>query len=116
MKIAIKRAYDEASANDGYRVLVDRLWPRGVKKETLSIDEWCKDIAPSSDLRTWFGHDPEKFDEFRARYLSELHDSDAPQELLKRAQDAKMMTLIYAARDPQINHARILQECLEKLQ
>lgn len=100
---------------DGYRVLVDRLWPRGVKKETLALDEWCKDIAPSTELRTWFAHDPAKFDEFRVRYQSALEASEAPQQLLARAKESNTLTLIYAARDPEINHAVILREYLDRL-
>ncbi len=83
LQITIKRAYDKASLEDGYRVLVDRLWPRGVKKEVLAIDEWRKDITPSTELRKWFGHQSEKFEEFRVRYEEELKGSYAPQQLLK---------------------------------
>jgi uncharacterized protein YeaO (DUF488 family) len=115
MKIVIKRAYDEADGADGYRVLVDRLWPRGVKKELLALDEWDKDVAPSGDLRVWFGHDPAKFDEFRAKYEEELKQSDAPQQLLQRAGKHDTLTLVYAAKDPQINHAVILQNYLKSL-
>lgn len=112
-KITIKRAYDEPGKDDGYRVLVDRLWPRGVKKEALAIDEWDKDIAPSPELRKWFGHDPTKFDEFRARYTTELESSDEPQKLLEKAGKHTVITLVYAAKDPEINHARVLQEYLQ---
>ena len=115
MQIVIKRAYELASETDGYRVLVDRLWPRGVKKEVLELDEWCKDIAPSTELRKWFGHDPVRFDEFRAWYMEELAASDTPQQLLERAASSSRLTLIYAAKDPMINHARVLQEYLEHL-
>ena len=115
MHITIKRAYELVSDTDGYRVLVDRLWPRGVKKEALQLEEWCKDVAPSTDLRKWFGHDPARFDEFRARYLEELTMSDAPQQLLERAAASTRLTLIYAAKDPMINHARVLREYLEHL-
>ncbi len=114
MKIATKRAYDEPTADDGYRVLVDRLWPRGVKKETLALDEWCKDVAPSSELRVWFDHDPAKFSEFRARYRTELIASEASIKLLERA-GKQTLTLVYAAKDPQINHAVVLQEYLKDL-
>lgn len=114
MKIAIKRAYDEPAAADGYRVLVDRLWPRGVKKELLGLDEWCKDVAPSAELRVWFGHEPARFKEFSARYLTELEQSTAPAELLKRAK-GDTLTLVYAARDPQVNHAVVLRDFLSHL-
>jgi uncharacterized protein YeaO (DUF488 family) len=115
MNIEIKRAYDHPAAADGYRVLVDRLWPRGVKKELLALDEWDKDIAPSSELREWFGHEPAKFDEFRARYESELAAGDAPAKLLDRAKGHDTLTLIYAAKDPQINHAVVLRGYLQSL-
>lgn len=113
MMIVIKRAYDQPTAGDGYRVLVDRLWPRGVRKESLALDEWCKDIAPSSELRKWFGHDSERLEEFRASYVAELDTSDVPHELLKRAEAHDKLTLIYAAKDPTVNHAVILQEYLD---
>lgn len=114
MKIVIKRAY-EASGNDGYRVLVDRLWPRGVKKELLALDEWCKDVAPSPALREWFAHDPAKFEEFSARYTDELEHATAAQELLSRADKYDTLTLVYAARDPKVNHALVLQRYLQRL-
>lgn len=114
MKIVIKRAYDEPSSSDGYRVLVDRLWPRGIKKESLLLDEWCKDVAPSTELRQWFGHDPARFDEFRQSYAAELAGSSAPEELLQRAAGHDKLTLVYAAKDPKINHALVLRDYLEK--
>ena len=115
MDIVIKRAYDEPDDNDGYRVLVDRLWPRGVKKELLAIDEWCKDVAPSTELRKWFNHSPERFAEFSARYTVELERSDAAQQLLQRANGERTLTLVYAAKDPRINHAAVLAEYLRAL-
>ena len=115
MEIVIKRVYEPAATGDGYRVLVDRLWPRGVAKASLVLDEWCKDIAPSPDLRTWFAHDPAKFDEFTFRYMDELKHSDAPQALLKRTGKNTRLTLVYAAKDPNINHARVLKDYLAKL-
>lgn len=116
MKIVIKRVYDEPSEADGYRALVDRLWPRGVKKETLALDEWCKDIAPSTELRKWFAHDPAKFEEFAARYISELEASEVPKALLARAKGSATLTLVYAAKDPKVNHATVLQDYLANLQ
>lgn len=116
MKIVIKRVYDEPSEADGYRVLVDRLWPRGVKKETLALDEWCKDIAPSTELRKWFAHDPAKFEEFAARYISELEASEVPKALLARAKGSATLTLVYAAKDPKVSHATVLQDYLANLQ
>lgn len=115
MNITIKRAYEVPDKTDGYRVLVDRLWPRGIKKEVLGLDEWCKDIAPSAGLRVWFGHDPAKFDEFRTRYLSELHGSDAAKQLLARVKDQDQLTLVYAAKDPVVNHAVVLRDYLATL-
>ena len=115
MKITIKRAYDEPAGSDGYRVLVDRLWPRGVRKETAALDEWDKDVAPSTELRQWFGHDPAKFDEFRARYEAELAGSDAPKKLLARVTDEDKLTLIYAAKDPACNHALVLRDYLASI-
>lgn len=115
MQIVIKRAYDPTEPSDGYRVLVDRLWPRGIKKEALHMDEWCKEVAPSTELREWFKHDPSKFKEFTARYEHELKHSQAASELLGRAmaQGAKRLTLIYAAHDTEHNHALVLQKYLE---
>jgi len=114
MDIRIKRAYDEPAAEDGYRVLVDRLWPRGLQKEVLALDEWCQDIAPSSNLRKWFGHDPAKFDEFRAKYVAELEGSGEAEKLMKRAADNDVLTLVYAAKDSQVNHAVVLKEYLQR--
>lgn len=110
MTITIKRAYDKPSPNDGYRVLVDRLWPRGVSREELAINEWCRDIAPSTELRKWFNHDPARFAEFTARYQDELAKSDAPQQLLVRTKGHGKLTLIYGTKDPKINHAAVLRE------
>jgi len=115
MEIRIKRAYDQADASDGYRVLVDRLWPRGIKKVDLAINEWCKDIAPSTELRKWFAHDPLKIAEFSARYIDELSASSAPQNVLNRAGKSPLLTLVYAANDPQVNHAVVLQKFIEHL-
>ena len=107
-----KRIYDEPSADDGYRVLVDRLWPRGVSKERAALDEWDKDIAPSSDLRTWFGHEPANFDEFRARYEDELKQNPAVAALLKRTEGKSVVTLLYGAKDRQDNQAVVLAAVL----
>lgn len=115
MKINIKRAYDESTPDDGYRALVDRLWPRGVKKELLKLDEWCKDIAPSTELREWFSHDPAKFSKFGAKYQTELKASDLPNELLKRAKGHKTLTLVYSAKDTEHNQAVVLKQYLEQL-
>ena len=102
---ALKRAYEEASPEDGSRFLVERLWPRGVKKDNLRIDGWLKDVAPSTALRRWFGHDPERFDEFRARYREELEPQRAKLDDLRRRARKGRVTLLYAARDRERNNA-----------
>lgn len=110
--ILIKRAYEKAEKKDGRRVLVDRLWPRGVSKEELKLDAWEKDIAPSSKLRTWFGHKPERWEEFRRRYTTELQGKKA--QLRALATSATTLTLVYGAKDVAHTHARVLKEMLEK--
>jgi len=114
MDIRLKRAYDEAAVSDGYRVLIDRLWPRGVAKTDAEIDEWAKELAPTTELRQWFGHDPERFDEFRQRYTAELatHD-DKLRELRRRARKGRL-TLVYGARDEEHNDAVVLAELLRR--
>ena len=113
--ILVKRAYERASAGDGYRILVDRLWPRGVTKERAALDEWLKDIAPSPALRTWWGHDPERMNEFAARYDVELDENAAAvQHLLDVARVRDVVTLVYAAHDPIINHAVVLQRFIQE--
>ena len=114
MDIRLKRAYEPASADDGYRVLVDRLWPRGVSKQQARLDEWEKELAPSSELREWFGHEPGRFAEFRRRYIDELR-ANAPRlkELRQRAR-AGTLTLVYSAHDPEHNDAVVLAEVLRR--
>lgn len=113
-KIKTKRIYEDYSDEDGYRVLVDRLWPRGVSKEKAKLDEWLKDIAPSTELRKWFDHDPDKFEEFQTRYKIELSSKDeAVNHLLKKVAQ-QPITLLYAAKDEQHNHAVVLQEFLRE--
>lgn len=112
--IEVKRAYEPASPDDGLRVLADRLWPRGVSKSDAAIDIHAKQLAPSPDLRRWFGHDPERFEEFRQRYLEELEArDDAARELLRNGQ-AGRITLLYAARDTEHNHAVVLRDYLRE--
>jgi uncharacterized protein YeaO (DUF488 family) len=114
MEIEIKRVYDEPSKKDGVRIFVDRLWPRGVKKEDLVMDAWIKDIAPSPELRKWFGHDPARFKAFEKKYDEELKSTQPlwmPQ--IEKYADKKM-TLLYAAKDPDINHALCLKSYLMK--
>ncbi len=108
----IKRIYEEPAETDGYRVLVDRLWPRGISKEAAHLDEWCKDVAPSTEARRDFGHDPARFEEFRTRYRAELEASGAAGALAARLADRPVATLLYAARDQETNHAVVLQEVL----
>lgn len=112
--ILIKRVYEEAEPDDGMRVLVDRLWPRGIKKEKAAIDLWLKEVAPSNELRQWFQHEPEKFPEFRQRYEAELHTAEKQDELAKLHQYAEQgpLTLIYAARDSEHNNAVVLRDVL----
>ena len=116
-KIVIKRIYDDADDSDGLRVLVDRIWPRGVSKEQAQLDHWLRNIAPSSDLRTWWDHDPNRLDEFAERYEQELSDEDhedAVDELIQLIHDNERVTLLYAAKDKAINHASILQDYLRR--
>jgi uncharacterized protein YeaO (DUF488 family) len=108
--IAIKRAYDPPSSQDGTRILVDRLWPRGVAKAKAALDGWNKDVAPSTALRKWFDHRPERFAEFAKRYRAELKNNPTVAEL--RALKGKV-TLVYGARDPAINHAVVLAKVLK---
>ena len=114
MDIRLKRAYEPASPADGYRVLVDRLWPRGVSKQRAMLDDWQKELAPSTELRQWFGHEPSRFPEFRRRYLDELR-CERPRlaELRRRARDGTL-TLVYAARDAEHNEAVVLAEVLRR--
>jgi uncharacterized protein YeaO (DUF488 family) len=109
-KLSIKRAYEAPAAADGRRVLVDRLWPRGVSKAEAKLDDWLKDVAPSSDLRRWFGHDAERWPEFRRRYRAELQANPAA-EALRRLADGPL-TLVYGARDTEHNDAVVLAEWL----
>ena len=116
-KIVIKRIYDDADDSDGQRVLVDRLWPRGVSKEQAQLDAWMKDIAPSPELRTWWNHDPDRLQEFADRYEQELSDedhADAVDELIDLIHDNDRVTLLYAAKDENVNHAKILQDYLAR--
>jgi len=114
--VQVKRAYEEPAAGDGYRVLVDRLWPRGVRKEALAIDAWMKEIAPSDELRRWFGHDPERWEEFAARYGEELRRPPAAalvDEISARAGRGPV-TLVYGAKDEQHNQAIVLRDVIAK--
>jgi uncharacterized protein YeaO (DUF488 family) len=110
--IAVQRVYEPAGKDDGYRVLIDRIWPRGVTKEQARLDEWARELAPSTELRRWFGHVPGRFDEFRRRYLEELAaHGEKLDELRGRARTGKV-TLVYSARDTEHNDAVVLAELL----
>lgn len=116
-KVKLKRVYDDPQKNDGYRILVDRLWPRGVKKEDLPYDLWEKEITPSNHLRKWFDHEPEKFKQFKSSYIEELlenEETDAFVETVKEELEDKDVTLLYAAKDEENNHAIILKEFLDE--
>ena len=106
-----KRVYDSPERDDGYRVLVDRLWPRGVKKQDLAHDEWLKTVAPSGSLRRWFGHDPDRFAAFAERYRHELEGNEEVEHLAEIAAE-QPLTLLYAAKDREHNHAIVLAEVL----
>lgn len=110
--IAMKRAYDPPDEADGIRVLVDRLWPRGLTKKSAAIDQWPKDVTPSTELRKWFHHDPDRWDEFRRRYLVELKDKGSELDELRKLAQAGPITLIYAARDTPHLHATVLRDVL----
>lgn len=113
--IEVKRAYEPFSSSDGKRYLVERLWPRGIRKDQLRIDGWLKNVAPSADLRQWFSHDPAKWTEFRRRYFRELDANPMVwQPILHAASDGKMVTLIYSARDTEHNNAIALRDFLQK--
>lgn len=112
--IKLKRIYDKPSDDDGYRVLVDRLWPRGVSKADAKLDEWDKEIAPSTELRKWFDHKEERFKEFSKRYRDELKDKGKELDQLREIAKNKTLTLLYAARDPEMNQAVVLKEVLAK--
>lgn len=115
MNVRIKRVYEAPETGDGYRVLVDGVWPRGVSKAKAAVDEWRKEVAPSRELRRWFGHDPQRWDEFRRRYFAELDaaDGDAIERLRERARE-EGVTLVFAARDTEHNNAAALREYLEE--
>jgi uncharacterized protein YeaO (DUF488 family) len=113
-RIALKRAYDPPSADDGVRVLVDRLWPRGLKKADARIDHWFKDLAPSTELRQWFAHDPERWEEFRRRYRAELAAQGERLAELRKLAREQPVTLIFAARDEAHNDAVVLRDELAR--
>src|SRR5690554_449144 len=113
MQVALKRAYEQAADSDGMRILVDRLWPRGIKKENAKIDLWLKEVAPSTELRKWFNHQDERWPEFKQRYVAELKDNPAFAELEEIASNERV-TLIFSTKDEKKNSAAVLQQLLSK--
>ena len=113
-QVDIKRVYEQAADEDGVRVLVDRLWPRGVSKERAALSGWLKDVAPSPDLRRWWHHDPDRFEDFARRYRTELDDNPALGDLLSIVREHDRTTLVYAAKDPAVNHALILRDYIRQ--
>jgi uncharacterized protein YeaO (DUF488 family) len=110
--VRLKRAYEPPASDDGARILVDRLWPRGIKKTDAAIDEWMKEIAPSTELRKWFGHDPERWQEFRRRYQSEIRQHPEELHQLRTLAQHGRITLVYSARDEAHNDAVVLRDVL----
>jgi DNA-3-methyladenine glycosylase len=108
MNVSIKRVYEKPDSDDGYRVLVDRLWPRGVAKANAAVDLWLREIGPSDELRKWFGHDPERFAEFATKYHAELDDNPAMQQLRELIASHGTVTLVYSAKDEEHNQAVVL--------
>jgi uncharacterized protein YeaO (DUF488 family) len=111
--IALKRVYEPRSREDGLRILVERLWPRGLAKERAAVDLWLKDVAPSSELRKWFGHDPNRWEQFQERYRQELRKKKDVVRLLKQKATRSAVTLVYAARDEEHNGALVLKRFLQ---
>ncbi len=112
--IKTKRIYDDCAKDDGHRVLVDRIWPRGISKEKAKLDDWCKEIAPSSELRKWFNHKEDRFDEFRNRYKKELKKHEEDLKKLREIAQEKRLCLLFGAKDKKRNQAVVLKEVLEK--
>jgi uncharacterized protein YeaO (DUF488 family) len=110
MPVRTKRVYESASPDDGYRVLVDRVWPRGVSKKEAAVDEWARELAPSTELRKWFAHKPERFEEFRRRYREELNGHEGEIKALRTRGRSETVTLLFGARDPERNNAVVLAE------
>ena len=116
MAIKIKRAYDKSEKSDGKRILVDNLWPRGIKKENADIDVWLREIAPSKELREWFSHDPKKWNAFRRRYFMELNrKEDALEKLQFEVMNNRTVTLVFSSKDEQYNNARALKDYIDCL-
>lgn len=114
-KIKTKRVYEDPEESDGVRILTERLWPRGVSKERADLDKWMKGIAPSHDLRKWFDHDPDNWDEFKEKYRQELFGSEHVEELLKIVKENETVTLVYASKDEEHNSTVLLRDLLKDL-
>ena len=114
MDVRLKRAYETEGPTDGWRVLIDRLWPRGVSRARAQLDDWDKDLAPSTELRQWFGHDPQRFEQFRLRYIEELRDHRPQLEALRRRAREGTLTLVYSAQNSEHNDAVVLAEVLKR--
>jgi uncharacterized protein YeaO (DUF488 family) len=114
MDVRLKRAYEPPAASDGERILIDRMWPRGVTREEARLSEWARELAPSRELRRWFAHDPARFAEFRRRYTAELAAQEGKLRELRRRARAGTVTLVYAARDAEHNDAVVLAEILRR--
>jgi uncharacterized protein YeaO (DUF488 family) len=114
MDIRLKRAYEPAERTDGHRVLIDRLWPRGISRQRAELDGWEKELAPSAELRQWFGHEPERFEEFRRRYIEELRSKRPQLTALRRRAREGTLTLVYSANDTKHNDAVVLAEVLRR--
>ncbi len=114
MDIKVKRVFEKASKDDGIRILVDRLWPRGMSKKDALIDLWLKDVAPSNELRKWFNHEPEKWEEFKSRYFSELDKKPDLVSKLKKYAGEDTLTLLFSAKETKFNNAIVLKEYLDK--
>jgi uncharacterized protein YeaO (DUF488 family) len=114
MDIRLKRAYEPAASSDGYRVLIDRLWPRGVSSSQARLDEWERELSPSAELRQWFGHEPSRFEEFRLRYIEELRQQRPRLTQLRRRARDGTLTLVYAAHDSEHNDAVVLAGVLRR--
>lgn len=113
--IVLKRIYDKPEEEDGYRILIDRLWPRGVSKEEAKINLWLKEVAPSNELRKWFSHDVKKWDDFKAKYKNELKEIlEISQKIKQIEKEEKIVTLLYSAKDEKHNNAVVLKEFLQK--
>jgi len=114
-ELRVARIYDDPSAADGRRILVDRLWPRGVSKEKAKLDDWCKEVSPSDDLRRWYGHEPERFEEFSTRYRAELKQGERAEALSRIAAEARTgtVTLLTATKEPDLSQAAVLKSVID---